>query len=85
MKVSLSYRVIGFSAYRGCFSMSDLPTSTSPSYDSPEHMTIGFCVQVCLGAASDPETKPEFLGVMVSLSLENLLLQHQLTGLSYIT
>ena len=54
--------------------MSDLPTSTSPSYDSPEHMTIGFCVQVCLGAASDPENKPEFLGVMVSLSLENLLL-----------
>ena len=51
--------------------MSDLPTSSSPSYDSPEHMTIGFCVQVCLGAASDPENIPEFLGVMVSLILEN--------------
>ena len=62
--------------------MSDLPTSTSPSYDSPEHMTIGFCVQVCLGAASDPENKPEFVGVMVSLSLENLLLRHELTKVS---
>ena len=65
--------------------MSDLPSSTSPSYDSPEHMTIGFCVQVCLGAASDPENKPEFLGVMVSLSLENLLLRHQLTKVSDLT
>ena len=85
MKLSLSYHLIGFLAYRGCFSMSDLPTSTSPSYDSPEHMTIGFCVQVCLGAASDPENKPEFLGVMVSLSLENLLLRHQLTKVSDLT
>ena len=82
MKLSLSYHLIGFLAYRGCFSMSDLPTSTSPNYDSPEHMTIGFCVQVCLGAASDPENKPEFLGVMVSLSLENLRLRHQLTKVS---
>ena len=65
--------------------MSDLPTSTSQSYDSPEHMTIGFCVQVCLGAASDPENKPEFLGVMVSLSLENLLLRHQSTKVSDLT
>ena len=61
-----------FLAYRGCFSVSDLPSSTNPTYDSPEHMTLGFCVQVCLAEASNPENKPWFFGVMVRITFDFL-------------
>ena len=31
-------------------------------------MTIGFCVQICIGAASDPTAGPQFIALSVSVT-----------------
>ena len=36
--------------YRGCYSLD--ATDATASYDSPTHMTTGFCLQVCGGSGS---------------------------------
>ena len=53
-------------AYHGCFSVNDLPDNTNPTYTSTGHMTIHFCIQICVGSTDSPLTKPNFIAVMVS-------------------
>jgi len=48
--------------YRGCYSIYDI--SSAPVYSSTGSMTIGFCMQVCLG--SDPKfTNTTFMAIQV--------------------
>ena len=51
-------------AYDGCYPESSLPSGTSATYDSPNHMTTGFCAQVCL--AENGISDPQFIALSVS-------------------
>ena len=54
-------------AYRGCFSVTDLPDDTNPTYTSTGHMTIHFCIQICVGNnLLQIPNYPQFIAVMVS-------------------
>ena len=64
--IPLTKIFIFVSAYRGCFSVTDLPDNTNPTYTSEGHMTIHFCIQICVGSTDGPYTKPNFIAVMVS-------------------
>ena len=51
-------------AYDGCYAESSLPSGTTATYDSPNHMTTGFCAQVCL--AENGISDPQFIALSVS-------------------
>ena len=57
-------------AYDGCYPESSLPSGTSATYDSPNHMTTGFCAQVCL--AENGISDPQFIALSVSARFSTL-------------